>query len=143
MKPKPTPDMLIAAAHELGHAAAFKTCGIPISHIKITKNGGGHTQVAMNKVDINNPAILQGWATALFAGQAAQTRWCHENNQKLTPTSFAGDLKLFHEAQHHEPIIKKCKPAHLLRDATRIINKEWDWITRHIHELATHGTIRV
>ncbi|MFD9966169.1 hypothetical protein [Amycolatopsis sp. NPDC058986] len=134
------PDRLVAAAHELAHAAGFRRAGVAITEIRVYGHGdraAGHVDVAGN-VPIPNPRL---YFAAVLAGRVADLRWCEENGlPQRAPRTCADDMRYFRQL-YREWRRKNQGTNALWADARALVRDIWPRLVLLAPSLAVRGRL--
>lgn len=133
----------VVAAHELGHALAFREAGQTISEIRVMGHGAsveGYTDLSNSVIN----GIEQGVAflVAILAGRAAGERWCEINDYtRPGPAACRTDRRLYAKVRREHPELAPFTTAKVMPRARKLVRARWRQIERLGPRLAARGTV--
>ena len=135
------PRRLEVAAHELGHAIAWKEAGLAATAIRVL----GHGDRAQGYVRIENRLIYdadaaRAYLAGLLAGREAGIRWCEENGLTHYEHTCHTDLNNFRQ-QRRTPLGRQVSVGQARATARLIVRANWCLIVRLAPRLALQGRI--
>jgi hypothetical protein len=135
---------MATAAHELGHAYAWKHAGFQIVRVWIKGQGPrahGFTELdgKENQTAEEEAAYLVG----LLAGRVAEEFWCDANRVRLNLDDRCKvDMRQYKKVRR-EKWIRHISDREFRNRATVLVRANWGLIERHIPELSSRGRISV
>lgn len=133
----------VVAAHELGHAFAFREAGQTISEIRVL----GHGANVEGYTELNNPVIIgveQGFAflVGILAGRAAGERWCEIHDYtRPGPAACRTDRRLYVKVCREHPELRPFTASQVRASARKLVRARWRQIERLGPRLALRGTV--
>lgn len=141
-QPKNDPHRLVAAAHELGHAIAWRASGLDIAEIWIKGRGTathGHVWLVQTDTEIRTLDDELAVQAGLLAGRIAQELWCDRTNVAI-PFSCADDETLY-RARRRTPLGHQVSRTAARTAARSLVRARWSAITRLAPVLARAGRL--
>lgn len=134
---KPSAEKVAVAAHELGHAYAWKAYGLSIVEIKVSGWGAPYVHVRWWP---SRPGHALAYAVGCMAGFEAEDRWLREQNGKRANRTRCRDDRNDFRAVVKEMRLglSESKAHSLARD---LVNQHWDAIAALAPTLAAKGHI--
>lgn len=140
------PIRLMVAAHELGHAIAWRAGGWPIAHIRVLGKGArSHGETLLARTYAYGLWQRRSWLVGSLAGAAAGDRWCtefnlppalHERGCAADQADFAPEFRSY-RAECAEDVTV----AQLRAEAAAVIRTHWRAILRLAPRLAACGSL--
>jgi len=139
-KPKTLdPDLLVAAAHELGHAATARHYRVGLIHIRLdpyTHQGGTLFDLPEDDM-LWTDTQWRCWLISCFAGYEAEVMWADQHGGVASKRACRADFRNFRNYRRHAGLSKNAA-----RSAARtIVRAGWARIERLAPRLATTGRL--
>lgn len=127
------PGVLIAAAHEIGHAVSARAHRIGIRYIRTNM-----TMLDLPKSDATwTTEQWRGWLVGCWAGYEAELLWARRHGGRADKACSRTDIRNFRTDRHHIGLSESTA-----RSAARaILRRDWARIERLTPQLAQHGHI--
>jgi hypothetical protein len=128
------PDLLLSAAHELGHALVDLAGGLVVSAVTLRK-----VTVTVELENDTDPAVWRAWLIGCVAGYEAERLWSRRHGGSVDRLCSRTDFKNFNRHR-----LRVRLSEHTARSQARtILRREWTTVERLAPELATHGHLPV
>nr|WP_042190901.1 hypothetical protein [Kibdelosporangium sp. MJ126-NF4]CEL19681.1 hypothetical protein [Kibdelosporangium sp. MJ126-NF4] len=138
------PYRLALAAHELGHAVAWRAGGFEVDEIWIKGHGTrahGHVWIAATDDDIRTVEAEHAVQAGLLAGREAQLHWCAETGVTGVDISAEHDMTLY-QRRRRTRLGRQCDSADVQATARRLVRHNWPTITQLTPVLAKAGRLQ-
>lgn len=135
---EPSLEQYEVAYHEIGHAIAWHTAGIPIVEIKLRTKlfGGVDGWVTTDNSRITTSEQGRNYLVGLLAGCEVSRRWSDENNRRHRESRCSHDIALFHKLARKHPHVEGLTERELRPVARRLVRENWTKIARCAEALA-------
>lgn len=138
------PWRLHCAAHELGHALAWRSLGFEVRSTTVTGSGSsvsGETRLTNESKNLHNPQRCRDYLVGLLAGREADILWARHAGRPFRERHSSADLQVYRKIHRHE-WVKDISDRELRCEATRLVKASWSQIVRLAPRLAQHGDVQ-
>jgi hypothetical protein len=131
------PDLLLAAAHELGHAIVDLAYDVPVLSVEVDRRTNtGLTRTVFDDTTAT-PDQLRGALIGGMAGFEAELLWCHRHGGHADPATATTDYANFHHNHRRAGLTRQVARA----QARAVLIRHWPRLERAAPWLARHGHI--
>jgi hypothetical protein len=137
------PHRLLIAAHELGHALAWRALGFTVDEVWVKGRGpAAHGRVWLDITHVKPWTLTheRGFHTGLFAGREAELRWCNEHGLPINEASCSEDMAQ-HARRRRTSLGRQVRPREAEAEARRLVRRYWPRLVRLAPHLAIRGSL--
>jgi hypothetical protein len=135
---EPEPELLVVAAHELGHATVLTALGITVVSIEIDRDAySGLTSVDLDG-DTCTADELRASLIGQLAGYEAERGWCRRHGGHAVRECSTTDFAHFHRHRHRVGLTETEARA----EARATLAHHWHHVERLAHRLAHRGHVQ-
>lgn len=129
------PELLIAAAHEVGHAVLAHAYGITVVSIQVDRTA--YTGMTVRDLDRFPPGVLRAALIGDLAGFEAERLWCARHGGHADRARSATDFAQVATYRRRAGLIA----AEARRQARLVLRRHWSTVERLAPRLARHGEV--
>lgn len=129
------PDLLLVAAHELGHAIVDRAQGVTVTSIRVDRRA--YVGLTTVELDDTSSEQLRGALIGSTAGFVAELLWCHRHGGTAQRGCSASDFRNFARNRRRVGLTEAVARAH----ARSTVIRYWPLVERWAPVLAVRGVI--